>query len=64
MKLSLSNWTLGFEIHLALLLGIVLVLGGTWLLVRTIKQIRRRRLAMRPLLGVLQPMDKPKRRRG
>lgn len=64
MKLSLSNWTLAFEIHLALLLGIVLVLGGTWLLVRTIKQIRRRRLAMRPLLGVLQPMDKPKRRRG
>lgn len=60
--MSLSNSTL--HINLWLLLGIVLLVGGSWLLIRTIKQIRRRRLAMRPLLGVLQPMEKSKRRRG
>jgi peptidoglycan/LPS O-acetylase OafA/YrhL len=60
--MSLSNSTL--HINLWLLLGIVLLVGGSWLLIRTVKQIRRRRLAMRPLLGVLQPMEKSKRRRG
>jgi len=60
--MSLSNSTL--HINLWLLLGIVLLVGGSWLLIRTIKQTRRRRLAMRPLLGVLQPMEKSKRRRG
>jgi len=60
--MSLSDSTL--HINLWLLLGIVLLVGGSWLLIRTIKQIRRRRLAMRPLLGVLQPMEKSKRRRG
>ena len=64
MKLSLSNWTLSLEIHLALLVGIVLVVVGTWLFIRTYRKIQRQRLAVRPLLGVLTPMDKPKRRRG
>jgi Ca2+/Na+ antiporter len=59
--MSLSNWTL--HINLWFLLGIVLLVGGSWMLVRTIKQIRRQRTAMRPLLGVLQPTEKPKRRR-
>lgn len=63
MSLSLSNWTLSLEVHLGLLLGISLIVGGVWLMIRTIRQTRRRRRALRPLLGVLTPMDKTKRRR-
>lgn len=63
MKLSLSNWTLSLEVHLGLLVGIALIVAGTWLLIRTIRRNRRRNLALRPLLGVLTPVDKTKRRR-